>query len=228
MTMNPRFFTFDVFGTVLDWQAGIGNAIQTAGHSFTSGYDMDRVIDFQGNEERTDFRDYRTITKNSLLRSFDISESFAENVGANAGKWPLFADSREGLKALMEVAPCVAMTNSDCIHGEQIQTQLGYKLNRWICAEETRVYKPDPAFWSIVARASRVTFDRSWWHVSAYSDYDLEVARELGLTCVFVRRPHSRPGFHHIEVPDLLSLARLVRTGEVACSPPWSIRVEKS
>jgi len=46
--------------------------------------------------------------------------------------------------------------------------------------------------------------------VSAYADYDLRTARELGLTCVFVRRPHSRAGDADVTVPDLAALADLV------------------
>jgi hypothetical protein len=46
--------------------------------------------------------------------------------------------------------------------------------------------------------------------VSAYADYDLRTARELGLTCVLVRRPHSRPGDADVTVPDLAALADLV------------------
>jgi hypothetical protein len=55
-------------------------------------------------------------------------------------------------------------------------------------------------------------FDRSWWHVSAYADYDLRTARELGLTCVFVQRPHSRSGAADVTVPDLTALAEIVET----------------
>jgi hypothetical protein len=49
--------------------------------------------------------------------------------------------------------------------------------------------------------------------VSAYADYDLRTARELGLTCVFVQRPHSRPGTADVSVPDLAALADLVEAG---------------
>jgi len=43
--------------------------------------------------------------------------------------------------------------------------------------------------------------------VSAYADYDHETARSLGLSCVFVRRPHSRPGAADLAVADLAALA---------------------
>ena len=49
-----------------------------------------------------------------------------------------------------------------------------------------------------------------WWHVSAYADYDGEVAASLGLTTVFVDRPHARPGPATHRVADLAGLAALV------------------
>jgi FMN phosphatase YigB (HAD superfamily) len=55
-------------------------------------------------------------------------------------------------------------------------------------------------------------FDRAWWHVSAYADYDLRAARELGLTCVFVQRPHSRPGPVDVSVTDLAALADILES----------------
>ena len=60
-----------------------------------------------------------------------------------------------------------------------------------------------------VARRRGVAFGPRWWHVSAYGDYDLRTARERGLTCVLVRRPHSRAGPCDIEVHDLAALAAL-------------------
>ena len=53
----------------------------------------------------------------------------------------------------------------------------------------------------------------AWWHVSAYADYDLVAARKLGLTCVFVGRPHARrgdPALADVVVADLAELAALL------------------
>jgi hypothetical protein len=48
-----------------------------------------------------------------------------------------------------------------------------------------------------------------WWHVSAYADHDLEVANRLGLTTVFVARPHARPGPASHSIADLGELATM-------------------
>ena len=44
----------------------------------------------------------------------------------------------------------------------------------------------------------------------AYADDDLDVARSLGLTTVFVERPHARRGPAERVVKDLVALAALV------------------
>jgi FMN phosphatase YigB (HAD superfamily) len=102
------------------------------------------------------------------------------------------------------------MTNSDRAHGEQAQEQLGFRLADWVCAEDLRLYKPDPAFWRAVGARRGIEPSAAWWHVSAYADYDLDVARSLGLTTVYVERPHARPGPATHAVADLGELAALV------------------
>jgi len=94
-------------------------------------------------------------------------------------------------------------------HGEQVRAQLGFGLDGWICAEEVRAYKPSLDVWRSASRVLGVPFGRDWWHVSAYADYDLVSARELGLTCVLVKRPHHRAGPADLVVEDLAELARV-------------------
>ena len=111
---------------------------------------------------------------------------------------------------LQKLAPCVATTNSDRAHRAGVESQLQRPLNGWICAEDVGAYKPDVRVWQQASTVMQVPFSRNWWHVSAYADYDLKTAMELGLTCVFVQRPHARPGPHHIRVRDLAELADVV------------------
>jgi 2-haloacid dehalogenase len=196
--VQPSLLTFDIFGTVLDWRAGLGDR------------DFDRLVDVQGELEQERFRGYAEIVAESLVRVRGIDVVSAARTGAEAGTWPLFPDSREALRRLQRKAKLAAITNSDRAHGEQVQAQLGFRLDGWICAEEVRAYKPDRRMWDAASRKLGKPFDRSWWHVSAYTDYDLRVARDLGLTCVFVGRPHSRPGPADVTVPDLAALADLI------------------
>ena len=139
-----------------------------------------------------------------------MADRDAERIAATIGDWPLYPDAIS-LRTLMTIAPCAAMTNSDRAHGVAIQTRLGFRLTDWLCAEEARVYKPDPSFWRLMARRRGIAPGADWWHVSAYADYDLDVANALGLTTVFVERGHARAGDASHVVTDLTSLTILIR-----------------
>jgi|SRR6185436_2549994 len=212
MTPTPQLITFDVFGTVLDWRAGLESACAAAGRPLRPG-DFDLIVDVQGEIEHQEFLTYSEITRRSLVQCIGLSDAQAAEIGRTVGRWPLYADSRDALRALMRVTRCAAMTNSDREHGEQVQEQLGFRLNDWLCAEEARVYKPDPAFWRVMARRVGIEPGPHWWHASAYADYDLATANSLGQTTVFVKRPHARPGASTCSVNNLTELAELLSAG---------------
>lgn len=203
---RPSLLTFDVFGTVLDWRQGLVDA--AAAH----GIDIDdrrfqAVIDHQARAESGPYRSYTEIAAESLVSVLRMPKKAARTIAEEAGGWPLFPDATDGLRALMRIAPCVAMTNSDQSHGKQVQDQLGFRLNGWICAEDVRCYKPAPEFWTAVSSRRGVPFGRSWWHVSAYADYDMATAGRLGLTTVFIERDHNVWGPSTMTAPDLRALA---------------------
>ena len=201
--MSIALLSFDVFGTVLDWRRGLREALGGR----LSDAQFDRIVDRQGALEQARFRPYAEIVAQSLIDELGIGAQEAAQIGASAGTWPLFPDAAQALRQLRSVAPCAAITNSDLRHRPQIEAQLGFGLDGWICAEEVGAYKPDRRMWHTAAERMGVKPRREWWHVSAYADYDHETARALGLSCVFVRRPHSRPGAADLSVTDLAALA---------------------
>jgi 2-haloalkanoic acid dehalogenase type II len=206
MERVPQLITFDIFGTVLDWRSGLEDACRKAGRALHDG-EFDRIVDAQGELEQGEFLDYATITRRSLVDVLGLSEVKASEIGAGVGRWPLYADATV-LQGLMTIAPCAAMSNSDRTHGEDVQAQLGFRLTDWLCAEDVRVYKPNPEFWRQMARRRGIEPGPDWWHVSAYADYDLKVANSFGLTTVLVERPHARAGEATYSVRDLHDLLR--------------------
>ena len=203
--MSIALMTFDIFGTVLDWRRGLREA--PPGPLPDAAFD--RIVDRQGELERERFRPYAEIVAQSLVEVAGVDPARAARIGAGAGNWPLFADSAAALRRLREVTRCAATTNSDLAHGDQVRAQLGFDLDGWICAEAVRAYKPDAEVWRTASRVMAVPFGRDWWHVSAYADYDLATARDLGLTRVLVKRPHHRAGPADLVVEDLAELAEV-------------------
>lgn len=211
--MRPSLLTFDIFGTVLDWRTGLRDAAAKAGASLDDET-FGRVVDAQARLESGPFRPYAEIVASSLVEVLGLDPAAARAIGRDAGTWPLFPDSRDALRRLRAIAPCAATTNSDREHGAQVEAALGFRLDAWICAEDVGVYKPDARIWHAVSARTGVPPGAPWWHVSAYGDYDLATARGLGLTCVYVARPHARPGAAHVAVPHLGALAEILEAGE--------------
>ncbi|HVT58427.1 MAG TPA: HAD-IA family hydrolase [Thermoanaerobaculia bacterium] len=209
MTAQPRVLSFDIFGTVVDWRRGLLSALARQGADVDEST-FDRIVDAQGAEEGRAYLSYREITARSLEAVVGLPRAAAEEIAAGLGHWPLFPDSAAALRRLLGKAACVATTNSDRVNREEVEAQLGVRLSAWVCAEELRLYKPDERFWRRTAERIGEQLSAAWWHVSAYTDYDLEAARRLGLTTVFVERPHARPGPADHRVRDLLALADLV------------------
>ncbi|MGH7682100.1 MAG: HAD family hydrolase, partial [Candidatus Eiseniibacteriota bacterium] len=138
---GPTLFTFDIFGTVLDWRRGLTEAVEAKGVGL-GDREFDAVIDYQARAEALTYRPYADILADSLNKVLRVERRAARAIAADAGRWPLYSDSADALRRLMRIAPCVAMTNSDQDHGRHVQEQLGFRLSGWICAEDVRCYKP--------------------------------------------------------------------------------------
>ena len=206
----PDLVTFDVFGTILDWRTGLTADVARAGGPVLDDALFDAVIDAQARDEQAAFRPYAEITARSLVSVLGLDPAAARAIGEGAGRWPLYPEAAAALARLRAVVPCAATTNSDRAHRAQVEQQLGFGLTHWICAEEVGAYKPDPRIWHAAGERAGIRPGPAWWHVSAYADYDLATARALGLTCVYVARPHARagtPDLIDLEVADLAGLA---------------------
>ena len=183
--MKPSLLTFDIFGTVLDWRAGLGDR------------DFDRLVDVQGELEQGRFRPYAEIVAESLVRVRRIDVVSAARMGAEVGTWPLFPDSREALRRMQHTAKLAATTNSDRAHGEQVQAQLGFRFDAWICAEEVRAYKPDRRIWEAASRKldhlKRVRL--LWQHPAGHDQIrpvDVGVLQLLGIPVDQTTMPRRR------------------------------------
>jgi putative hydrolase of the HAD superfamily len=214
---RPALLTFDIFGTVVDWRRGLVDACVEVGGVARerAAASFDAMVDAQGRlEQAKPGRRYRTIVAEAASVVLGIDAPLADAVAATVGRWPPYPDSTAALARLARVAPLVALTNSDSDQGAEVRAALGGEekvpWHRWLCAEETGIYKPDPRAWEACRAATNVAEGDAWWHVSAYADYDLDEARRRGLTTVYVERPHRRPGPATHVVKDLAALADLL------------------
>ena len=159
---RPQLLTFDIFGTVVDWKTGITQSCAARGRPLQDG-ELDRIIDAQGElEQARDFDLYTSIVLKSLVSVLALDATNAAAIADTVGRWPLHPDAREGLRRLLAVAPCVALTNSDRHHGAQVRAQLGFDLSGWVCTEDVRHYKPRREVWDAVSAERAIPLGPRW------------------------------------------------------------------
>ena len=214
-----RTVSFDCFGTLIDWERGLSDAIARVLGPLPSERIRALVasrgdVEWNALCEMESFTPYREILATSLERAagiveLDLDRGQAEQIAASIREWPPFPDAREGLARIAARHPVALVSNVDrCDIGDTMRA-LGIESAHAVCADDVACYKPEPDH--LMALMHELKLDEhELLHVSAYPEYDLRTARDLGIACVFVDRgAASAPEDLELEttVPDIVALA---------------------
>lgn len=182
--------TFDLFGTLLDWQAYVEDA-------FPGRYDIFREASQERQQPGTQVLPYRNLLYEVALDlsprvSREAMQFFAEGIGFAK----LFPDWG-AVQTLSAMAMTGAVSNCDFRHLVDVERALGHVFDFAVIAEEIKAYKPHAEAWDQILEhvTKKLGFDRrEWLHVSAYVETDLAPAKERGIQTCFLPRPGgSRP-----------------------------------
>jgi 2-haloacid dehalogenase len=216
--------TFDCYGTLVDWEAGItrGLGVMLATHGITA--DVEELLErFAGHEtalEAGPYRRYREILAEAgrrIGRDYGVepSDDAVEAFGATVGEWPAFPDSAAALAQLAERFRLGVITNCDDDLFAQSNRRLGVTFDWIVTAEQARSYKPDPRNFELAFERIDVPRERIV-HVAQSLYHDHVPAKALGMTTVWIDRRRDRPGFGatppadatpDLVLPDMASLA---------------------
>src|SRR4051794_9200380 len=78
--MRPVLLTFDVFGTLVDWRAGLRADLAAHDYQLTDK-EFERVLAAQEVDETGPFRTYQAITAASLARALGLKADVADAIG---------------------------------------------------------------------------------------------------------------------------------------------------
>jgi len=216
--------TFDCYGTLIDWEAGILSALRPLleAHGVVGQDDdllLERHAHLEAEAEQGSFRRYRAILADvarGFGRDFDFVPTSAqvESFAAAVSVWPPFTDATQALQALETRYRLAIVSNVDDDLFAGSAGQLGIDFSEVVTAQQVGSYKPARAHFDEVLR--RLDLPRARvLHVAQSLYHDIAPARELGFTCVWVNRRVGRPGGGatkpataqpDLEVPDLSSL----------------------
>lgn len=227
--------TFDCYGTLIDWDQGILNALQPVLKRHNLVLSDDEVLKLYGElkaaAERRDYQPYLGILievmegvgeRLNLHWSDDERRTLAESVG----DWPPFADTVAALETLRERYKLVILSNIDDDLFALSARHLKVEFSQVITAQQVGSYKPNPRNFEYALEQIERTGDTrdQVLHVAQSLFHDIAPANALGLTTVWVNRRHDRAGSGatppaeaqpDLEVPDLQTLANLSRVGSL-------------
>ena len=193
--------TFDVYGTLIDWEPGITDFLRRwADSSAVSAPAQDLLMAFD--RARAEIQKERPahLYPDVLRRCFDrISVEFGvaadgrerEAFAATPHHWPAYPDSHAGLAALQAQARLGALSNIDNASLESSCHKLDVRFDIIVTAERVGAYKPDfPHFQTAIADLAALGIARERiLHVGQSLRADITPANQLGLKCAWINRP---------------------------------------
>jgi 2-haloacid dehalogenase len=218
--------TFDCYGTLIDWEQGILNALQPVLAPRGVGAGPDELLELYARHEAAleagDYLPYRVVLERALrglCRELG-AEPTDEEAAAFAraiGDWPAFHDTAEALRQLQARFRLGVITNCDRDLFALSSRRLGVTFDWVVTAEDAGAYKPSLRPFELAFERIDVPRERIL-HAAQSLFHDHVPAGELGLTSVWVDRRHGREGFGAtppasasppLTVPDIRTLAAL-------------------
>ena len=200
--MRFRALSFDCYGTLIDWETGIGDWLVgwAGGHGVEAdgGAMVRRLFDAQVAQQRREpFLSYREVLRNSLAHvaaelGIPASERDCDDFSSSAGRWPPFPDTMAALRDLAAQGRCLCViSNIDRDLFAQSARQLERTFDIVITAQDVESYKPRlPHFRTLLDRLSgKGIGEEALLHVAHSGFHDIATANRLGWkSCHVLRR----------------------------------------
>ena len=225
-----KALTFDCYGTLIDWETGIGDLIHSWETQITPSVPIDHILSTFALRQAKHQQTHPALLYPEVLRRTwrDMEEKFGWEHSANradlfassAGSWLPFGDTVESLRYLSRFYRLAILSNVDNASLARTIVRLELPFMLTVTAEDVGSYKPSLAhFNAAIVRLADKGISRSQiLHVAQSKHHDIQPARKLGLDCVWVNRHDGKKSSGATIAaeaePDLTvtSLAELVDT----------------
>jgi 2-haloacid dehalogenase len=214
-------FTFDCYGTLIDWESGLLAALRPVLRSHGCDLTDQQILDLYGELEpqaQSPYQRYRQVLA-AVVRGFGerlgfpVSDREAASLAESLPDWPPFPDTRAALARLHTRYKLAIISNTDDDLFAGTARHLGTRFDEVITAQQAKAYKPSTAPFLLALERLGLPRERVL-HVGQSVYHDVLPARSLGMSTVLVHRRGfgaTRPsqGQPDLKVPDLETLAAL-------------------
>jgi 2-haloacid dehalogenase len=189
-----RWATFDCYGTLIDWNAGIGGELARLFGDGAAPRLLERYHELEPQVQAEDpERSYRAVLTLTLERlaareNLALPEGEATALARSLPEWEPFPEVPAALEEARARGWRLAiLSNTDRDFIAASKARLGVPFDETIVASEIGSYKPGHRHWSEFF--ARTHADRARHvHVAASLFHDIAPANELGLRSVWVNR----------------------------------------
>ncbi len=201
-----KAMTFDVYGTLIDWETGLLNELRPWAGKHGLKLDDDAILEvFAGVESpvqqkhpRMVYRDVLAEAHRRLAGKWGIAadEAAAQAFGASIPRWPAFPDSAAALGYLKGHFTLAVLSNIDDASIQPSLDKLGRPFHHVFTAQQIGSYKPDRRnFEFAIARlAAAGIAKQDILHVAQSLYHDHVPAQALGMTSAWIDRRAGKPG----------------------------------
>ncbi|KAL5333538.1 HAD-like domain-containing protein [Aspergillus crustosus] len=207
-----RLLTFDVYGTLVDWEGGILSALRpsleksNAVDKYTRADLLHAYHDLEKEQQTKTpdmlYADVLATVHAPLLKKLGLPEPTPEEsrvFGESIGSWPAFPDTVGALKKLKETYKLVVLSNVDrqSFSKTNAGSLQGLEFDLIITAQDVGSYKPDQRNFEYMLAAVKEEFgvERGEVLQTAQSQFhDHHPAKKAGLKSVWIVRPGATMG----------------------------------
>jgi 2-haloacid dehalogenase len=194
--------TFDCYGTLIDWEAGILAALRPVLDAHGAAGDGEALLERFGHHEAAleagPYLRYSDVLAGCLREiagdlGFVPTDAEGAAFSRSVGDWPAFPDSPDALARLQERFRQGVITNCDDDLFAASNRRLGVVFDWVVTAEQARGYKPRTENFEFAFARIDVPRERIL-HVAQSLFHDHVPAKELGMTTVWIDRRQGREG----------------------------------
>ena len=199
--------SFDVYGTLIDWEAGIAAVLRPWAERHGANLDDEALLLAYADNEAAVERDCPQLVYPEVLQAafrrtakdlnLPVSDADIQALGRSVPDWPVFADTHEALSRLKQHYQLIILSN---VHEEGVAgsiQRMDVVFDQVLTAEAIGSYKPSARnFQFLLQRVGDAGHAPSQLlHVAQSLFHDHVPAKAAGLDTVWINRRHDKPGW---------------------------------
>ena len=209
-----KVLSFDCYGTLIDWETGIIEALQPLLTRSGRRLSRDEVLESFARHEAAQQSETPSMLYSELLgvvhsriaMDWDVEPSAqeSETFGNSIRNWPAFADSSAALQYLKQHYKLVILSNVDRESFKTSNEQLQVKFDHIFTAQDIGSYKPNPRNFEFMVKelCDAGYQNHEILHTAESLFHDHQPANRFGLASAWIYRRSEQKGFGATYPPD--------------------------